>query len=131
MNETYERFKFNQRNQEAGENFDAYLTALRNMADTCPAMSDSLLRDPIVLGIKNEDARKRLLQDKKARPQEMYRYLPNLLRALRPIYRRSVENLRKFTRLEKPMAHHHLIRAGNEATILNLRLHERSSVSSA
>ena len=70
VNETYERFKFNQRNQEAGENFDAYLTALRNMTDTCnfctcPTMKDSLIRDHIVLGIRKEDARKRLLQERK------------------------------------------------------------------
>ena len=70
VNETYERFKFNQRNQEAGESFDAYLTALRNLAESCnfctfPNMSDSLLRDRIVLGIRNEDARKRLLQERK------------------------------------------------------------------
>ena len=69
INETYERFKFNQRNQD-GEAFDAYLTALRNLAETCnfctcPAMGDSLLRDRIVLGIKNEEARKRLLQQRK------------------------------------------------------------------
>ena len=68
--ETYERFKFNQRNQEAGKGFDAYLTGLRNLAEscnfcTCPNMSDSLLRDRIVLGIRNEDARKRLLQERK------------------------------------------------------------------
>ena len=70
VNETYERFKFNQRNQEAGESFDAYLTALRNMTEscnfcTCPVMSDSLIRDRIVLGIRNEDSRKRLLQERK------------------------------------------------------------------
>ena len=70
VNETYERFKFIQRNQEVGETFDAYLTALRNMADTCnfctcPAMSDSPLRDRIVLGIRNADAQKRLLQVRK------------------------------------------------------------------
>jgi len=70
INETYERFKFNQRNQEVGENFDAYLTALRNLAETCnfctcPTMGDSLIRDRIVLGIKNEEARKRLLQERK------------------------------------------------------------------
>ena len=52
INETYERFKFNQRNQEDGEAFDAYLTALRNLAETCncctcPAICDSLLRDRI------------------------------------------------------------------------------------
>ena len=70
VNETYERYKFNQRNQEAGENFDAYLTALRNMTDTCnfytcPTMKDSLIRDRIVLGIRNDNARKRLLQERK------------------------------------------------------------------
>ena len=70
VNETYERFKFNQRNQEAGENFDAYLTALRIMTDTCnfctcPTMKDSLIRDRIVLGIRNDDVRKCLLQERK------------------------------------------------------------------
>ena len=66
VNETYERLKFNQRSQEAGESFDAYLTGLRSLAEsfnfcTCPNKSDSLLHDRIVLGIRNEDARKRLL----------------------------------------------------------------------
>ena len=50
VNETYERFKFNQRSQEAGKSFDAYLTGPRNLAEscnfcTCPNMNDSLLRD--------------------------------------------------------------------------------------
>ena len=35
LNETYERFKFNQGNQKVGESFEADLTALRNMAETC------------------------------------------------------------------------------------------------
>ena len=70
VNKTYEHFKFNQWHQEDGESFDAYLTALRNLAVscnfcTCANMSDSLLRDRIVLGIRNEDARKRLLQERK------------------------------------------------------------------
>ena len=70
VNKTHERVKFNQQNQEVSETFDAYLTALRNMADTCNfctclAMSDSLLRDWIVLGIRNPDAQKRLLQERK------------------------------------------------------------------
>ena len=69
VNETYERFKFNQRNQ-VGESFDAYLIALRNMAETCnfctcPRMTDSRLRDRIVLGIKNGNARKWLLRERK------------------------------------------------------------------
>lgn len=59
VNETYKNFNFNERNKEGGESFDAYLIALSNMAETCnfcscPAMTDSLLWDRIVLAIQNE-----------------------------------------------------------------------------
>lgn len=59
LNETYECFKFNERNKVVSESFDACLIALSNMAETCnfcscPAMGDSLLWDRIVLGIQNE-----------------------------------------------------------------------------
>ena len=62
--------KFNQKNEEVGESCDTYLLALRNMAESCnfcscPAMSDSLLRDRIALCIQNEDARERLFQERK------------------------------------------------------------------
>lgn len=58
-----ERLEFNQCIQEAGESFDAYLTALRNVTETCnfctrQAMSDSLTQDHIVIRIRSEDARK-------------------------------------------------------------------------
>ena len=61
--------KFNQKDQEVGESFDTYLLALRNRAESwnfcsCPAMSDSLLRDRIALWIQNEDARERLFQER-------------------------------------------------------------------
>ena len=67
-NETYERFKFNQRSQEDGKTFDNYFTESKNMRKTCSFcqyLSDSLLRDRIVLGIRDEIARKRLLQERK------------------------------------------------------------------
>ncbi|KXJ17262.1 hypothetical protein AC249_AIPGENE8700 [Exaiptasia diaphana] len=68
VNETYERFQFNRRTQQSGENFECYLTALRNLAKSCnffKCMSDSLIRDQIVLGIRDDNARKRLLQERK------------------------------------------------------------------
>ena len=68
INETYERYKFNQRRQLEGENFDTYLTELRNLrknCNFCQCLSDSLLRDRIVLGIRDDHARKRLLQERK------------------------------------------------------------------
>ena len=68
INETYERYKFNQRQKSEEENFDTYLTELKSLRKTCnfcTCLSDSLLRDRIVLGIRDDHARKRLLQERK------------------------------------------------------------------
>ena len=67
-NETYERFIFNRRNQEDNESIDQYVTVLRKLAQTCNfcnCLTDSLIRDRFVLGIKDESTRKKLLQEKK------------------------------------------------------------------
>ena len=64
-NETYERYIFNSRNQEAQESIDAYVTALRNLVKSCnfcDCMRDTLIRDRIVLGVSNNTIRKKLLQ---------------------------------------------------------------------
>ena len=65
-NETYERFRFIQRQQQYGETFDNYLTALKSLAKTCnfADLHDSLLRDRLVIGIKSNNTRKRLLQER-------------------------------------------------------------------
>ena len=65
LNETYERYKFNCRNQTPGESVDSFVTALRNLAKNCnfcECMRDSLLRDRVIMGILDNDLRKRLLQ---------------------------------------------------------------------
>ena len=52
INETYERYFFNKRDQEPGETIDSYITLLRNSAKSCnfcECLHDSLLRDRIVL----------------------------------------------------------------------------------
>lgn len=62
VNETYER------NQGQDESIDAYVACLRSLAQTCgfcECLADSLLRDRIVLGVKNNNLRKRLLQERK------------------------------------------------------------------
>ena len=67
-NETYERFVFNKRDQKEGESFDEYINALRQLIKTCnfnASMSDSLLRDRIVLGIRSTTTRQELIQDSK------------------------------------------------------------------
>lgn len=63
-NEIYERYKFNKRDQELNESVDAYVTALRTLAKTCNfgILEDSLIRDRIVIGVKDNPARKKLLQ---------------------------------------------------------------------
>ena len=65
VNELYERYTFNRRDQAPGERFDTYLVALRKLVRTCNygALAESLLRDRIVMGIQDQAARKRMLQD--------------------------------------------------------------------
>lgn len=65
VNETYERYVFNSRNQEADESIDAYVAALRKLAQTCnfcTCLHDSIIRDRIVLGVRSKQMRKRLLK---------------------------------------------------------------------
>jgi hypothetical protein len=67
-NETYERYKFNNRSQAAGEKFDDYLTDLIELSKTCNfcnCLKDSLLRDRIVCGLYDNSTRKILLQERK------------------------------------------------------------------
>ena len=64
INEIYERYVFNSRNQQPDESIDTYVTVLRNLAKTCnfcDCLKDILLRDRIVLGIQSQPTRKRLL----------------------------------------------------------------------
>ncbi|XP_074641170.1 uncharacterized protein LOC141898923 [Tubulanus polymorphus] len=63
--ETYERYKFNNRNQNPSENFEAYLSAIRILAKSCnfcECLCESLIRDRIVLGIRGDETRKKLLE---------------------------------------------------------------------
>lgn len=67
-NETYERFIFNRRDQEENESIDQYVTVLRKLAQTCnfcSCLHDSLIRDRLVLGIRDDSIWKKLLQEKK------------------------------------------------------------------
>ncbi|XP_022789002.1 uncharacterized protein LOC111328763 [Stylophora pistillata] len=66
-NETYERYIFNRRDQETNESVDAYVTALRKLVKTCNygSLTDSLIRDRMVVGINDNSARKKLLQTSK------------------------------------------------------------------
>ena len=67
-NETFERYVFNSRPQKEDESIDHYVSTLRTLAKTCnfcQCLHDSLLRDRIVLGVKEPALRKKLLQEGK------------------------------------------------------------------
>ena len=59
------RFKFNSRVQKANENTDQFVTDLRLISQECEygELRDSLIRDRIIFGTKDNKIRERLLQD--------------------------------------------------------------------
>ena len=67
-NETYERYVFDSRDQKEGESIDDYVGELRTLAQTCnfcTCLHDTLIRDRIVLGLRDGGTRKRLLRQGK------------------------------------------------------------------
>ncbi|XP_061190282.1 uncharacterized protein LOC133198160 [Saccostrea echinata] len=66
-NVIYERYTFNCRNQEQSEHIDAYVAELRTLAKTCKFgdIEDEMIRDCIVIGVRDNHTRKKLLQEKK------------------------------------------------------------------
>ena len=65
VNEIYERYCFNKRDKLSTETVDNFVAELKTLAKTCnfcDCLRDSLIRDRIVLGIKNEQTTKKLLR---------------------------------------------------------------------
>lgn len=65
-NEIYQRYMFNKRNQEAHETIDQYLLELRILAESCDfgnITTEQIVRDRIVIGVKDEKIRERLLRE--------------------------------------------------------------------
>ena len=62
-NTTYERYMCNCRVQHDGETVDGFVTSLKTLADTCEfgELKDSLIRDRIILGIRDTGLKQRLL----------------------------------------------------------------------
>ncbi|UYV64879.1 K02A2.6-like, partial [Cordylochernes scorpioides] len=66
-NVIYERYIFNTSNQEENEGIDSYTNRLRGLASSCEydILTEELIRDRIVLGIKDNRVRKKLLMEPK------------------------------------------------------------------
>lgn len=62
---TFERFVFNKLNQTEGESFDQFFTKIKNQSKKCEFgdLSDSLLRDKIIIGIYSDSVREKLLAE--------------------------------------------------------------------
>ena len=58
----YERARFNQRKQEKGESVELFITALHQIVDICEfgTMKDELIRDRLVVGIRDKTLSERL-----------------------------------------------------------------------
>jgi hypothetical protein len=67
VNITYERYTFNRLVQESSESFDGFVTELRKLIKSCDygQLEDSILKDRIVIGIKDDATRRKLLQTRK------------------------------------------------------------------
>src|SRR5688572_7046014 len=64
---TYERYVFNQRMQDVGETFDTFMSDLRRLIKSCDygTLDESMLRDRIVIGVRDDATRRKLLQMRK------------------------------------------------------------------
>ena len=63
-NDIYERYTFNKREQEVNETIDSHVASLRSLVKTCRfgGLEEEIIRDRIVLGIRDNNTRKKLLQ---------------------------------------------------------------------
>ncbi|KAL9954928.1 hypothetical protein ACROYT_G042516 [Oculina patagonica] len=61
VNEIYERYCFNKRDKIPTESVDSFVAELKT-CNFCDCLRESLIRDRIVLGIKNEQTTKKLLR---------------------------------------------------------------------
>ncbi|BET02330.1 Reverse transcriptase (RNA-dependent DNA polymerase) [Nesidiocoris tenuis] len=67
VNVIYERYVFGSAAQNESEKIDQYVARLRHLSSTCEykAMEDEMIRDRLVLGIRDEETKKQLLSDPK------------------------------------------------------------------
>lgn len=65
VNITYERYTFNKMSQADGEPFDEFLTKIKAQSSKCEfgILHDSLLKDKIIIGMKNDTVREKLLSE--------------------------------------------------------------------
>ena len=73
VNITYERFRFNTCSQKDGQTYDSFITDLRTLARTCDfgTLRDSLIKDRIVVAIRDVKLQEKLLRQDNADLEEV------------------------------------------------------------
>jgi len=73
-NTIFERARFNVRKQEPGESVDSFITALYELAEHCSygELQDEMIRDRIVVGIKNPKLSEKLQMDDRLKPFSVF-----------------------------------------------------------
>ena len=76
-NVIFERARFNRWNQQLGESADNYITALHQLAQGCEygAMADELIRDRLVVGIRDESLSERLQIESKLTLEQAKKFI--------------------------------------------------------
>ena len=72
----YERCVFNSRRKKSNDTFLQYVTEIKRLGDKCELTKitvDEILRDRILLGLRDENLRKRILKDNKLTLQTLIR----------------------------------------------------------
>ena len=64
VNITYERYVFNKRFQQEAETFECFLASIRRLVKTCQYCVNSIIRDRIVLGIRDPETQSELLKER-------------------------------------------------------------------
>lgn len=79
-NVTVERYNFFTRIQKSHESLDDYLTILNNLSSTCDfkELKESLIKDMLVIGIRNTHIKERLLQEEKLTTETAMKIAKNL-----------------------------------------------------
>ncbi|UYV84627.1 K02A2.6-like, partial [Cordylochernes scorpioides] len=94
----YERARFNQRCQQEGEGVNDFITALHSLADHCNfgALYDELIRDRIVVGVRDRALSERMQLDTDLKATQMAKQLESVKEQQSSLYQQNfVDQIKK------------------------------------
>lgn len=118
INVSYERYVLNKRVQEANESFDNFLSDTRHLIRSCEYgnLADSVVRDRLICGVKDESLRQKLLTVRQldlAKAIDMCRANESAQRHLRDM--RGSDEVHAVTSYRRPTAAYHRQRSQSQS----------------